>query len=142
MTSAKQTSLSKATDFSDMNAEAQSGARAAPQTFSIPARYVLEMERLGISPEFIDRLFGPREQIAQLSRANKPLDQDATDKAMRVLRISSLAEKVFESHAKAMMWLNRDNRSLGAKPLDLLARESGAVFVEEALLRMEYGVAA
>ncbi len=117
-------------------------ARRSPSNFSMPAHTIREMEIHGIDRELIDTLFGPRSKITRLYKTNENLDQDRTDRAVRVLRIVDLAERIFKNRTKAMAWLKLHNEVLSAKPLDMLTREAGANLVEEALLRISHGVLA
>ena len=64
-----------------------------------------------------------------------------SDKALRLMRIARLAERVFGDFAKAHRWLRKPKRSLAGKtPLDYLASENGARIVEDMLGRIEHGI--
>jgi len=70
---------------------------------------------------------------------DKPLSATETDRVMRIARVASQAERVFGSTDKARRWLSRENRMLGAKPLDMLASDAGAHDVEAELNRIDLG---
>ncbi|MCJ2077883.1 DUF2384 domain-containing protein [Methylobacterium sp. E-016] len=128
------------TVFSQLAEIAEQTARRSPTHYSLPAHTLKAIEQHGVGGDLIERMFGPRNKITKLTNRNEPLSEDQTDKAIRLLRIISLAEKVFRNPSKAMMWLNHEHRQFKAKPMDLLVRENGANLVEEMLLRIEYGV--
>ena len=68
---------------------------------------------------------------------------EESDRAVRVARISALAEEVFGDVAKAGRWLRKPKiRFDGRSPLELLRTESGARLVEELLLQLDFGFAA
>jgi putative toxin-antitoxin system antitoxin component (TIGR02293 family) len=58
---------------------------------------------------------------------------------LRIARVASLAERVFEDSEKARRWLSKENRMLGARPLELLASDQGTHEVEAELNRIELG---
>ena len=140
MSATKPTTPTNPSVFGQMFAFADVEVRRSPSNFSMPASTIQEMEMHGIDKDLIETLFGPRDNIAHLYETNARLDPDKTDRAMRILRIVNLAEKVFQDRFKAMAWLKYPNKPLNSKPIDLLTREAGAKLVEEALLRISHGV--
>jgi putative toxin-antitoxin system antitoxin component (TIGR02293 family) len=79
------------------------------------------------------RTFHRRQQKAETLSATE------TDRVLRIARIASLATQVFGSDEKARRWLSKDNRMLGAMPLQMLATDAGAHEVEAELNRIEFG---
>lgn len=67
------------------------------------------------------------------------LSEAESDRVLRIARIANEAERVFGDSVKARRWLSADNRTLGAKPLDLLATDAGAREVESELVRIDFG---
>lgn len=60
---------------------------------------------------------------------------------VRMIEITTLAERVFGDRAKADAWLSRPNPGLsGQRPLDLLKDELGASVVREMLERIDHGI--
>jgi putative toxin-antitoxin system antitoxin component (TIGR02293 family) len=69
------------------------------------------------------------------------LSSEETDRAVRLARVTALAERVFGDETKAHRWLRKPSPMLGeATPLKLLATETGAQLVEQALHRIDYGM--
>ena len=100
-----------------------------------------ELGRHGYSDEELADLVVPKRTLARRRSANELLTVEETDKALRLKRIATLAERVFGDSAKAHRWLRKPKRSLsGDTPLAYLASENGARVVEEMLGRIEHGI--
>lgn len=91
-----------------------------------------------LDPKVINlRTFKRRKKNAQ------PLEQDESDRLLRVVAIVAVAEEVFGSTEKAQQWLNRENRALdGETPLMMADTDRGARAVGALLSRIEHGIAA
>ena len=71
----------------------------------------------------------------------EPLTHDESDRAVRIARITSLAEEVFGDDLKAGRWLRKlKQRFDGRTPLEVSITEAGARLVEEMLLQLDYGI--
>ena len=69
------------------------------------------------------------------------LSHEETDRLVRVARIAVLAEEVFGSHEKALLWLRSpDERIANRSPLSMLHTESGGRLVENMLWQIDEGV--
>jgi putative toxin-antitoxin system antitoxin component (TIGR02293 family) len=100
-----------------------------------------ELSRHGYSEKELSELVVPKRTLARRRADNELLTVEETDKALRLKRIATLAEKVFGDPAKARRWMRKPKRSLsGATPLAYLASENGARVVEEMLGRIEHGI--
>ena len=100
-----------------------------------------DLTRHGYSEEEIWTLVVPKRTLARRVASNEPLTVEETDKALRLERIASLADRVFGNQEKAHRWLRKPKHLLGGKtPVDFLASESGARQVEEMLHRIEHGM--
>jgi putative toxin-antitoxin system antitoxin component (TIGR02293 family) len=105
------------------------------------ARSVEQLKDRGFSMDEIYRFVAPRRTLARRIEKNEQLTLGETDAAQRILRISELADRVFEEREKAQRWLRKRSRALnGIVPLDLLVSETGARLVEDELFRIEYGI--
>jgi len=97
--------------------------------------------RHGYSEDEIFALVVPKRTLARRRAANEPLTVEETDKALRLERIATHAERVFGDPDKAYRWLRKPKRALaGETPVAFLASEHGARTVEEMLFRIEYGM--
>lgn len=63
------------------------------------------------------------------------------DRLARVARLLATADETFGAAEKAHRWLRKPNRGLGGQvPLELLATDTGARLVEQALGRIDHGI--
>jgi putative toxin-antitoxin system antitoxin component (TIGR02293 family) len=96
-----------------------------------------------MSDDEIYNFIVPRRTLVHRKSRREPLTHDESDRAVRLARISSLAEEVFGDDAKASRWLRKvKTRFEGRSPLEMLRTEAGARLVEEMLLQLDYGFAA
>ena len=85
----------------------------------------------------------PRRTLVHRKTRRESLTHDESDRAVRIARITSLAEEVFGADAKAGRWLRKPKtRFEGRTPLEMLRTDAGARLVEEMLLQLDYGFAA
>ena len=81
--------------------------------------------------------------LLRLRKADKDLDEVASDRLVRYARILEIATEVFGDTQKARSWLKRPQFGLAGKiPLELMKSEAGAREVESLLMRIEHGVLA
>lgn len=99
-----------------------------------------ELRRHGFSREEILDLVGQRGSLAKKKGSHR-LSTTESDRAVRLARITAMAERVFGDNSKAHGWLRDPSPMLrGLTPLKLLKSETGAVLVEQALHRIDYGM--
>jgi putative toxin-antitoxin system antitoxin component (TIGR02293 family) len=109
----------------------------------LPATAIQALIRGGLSDAEVYQLVVPRRTLAHRIARRQPLSQDESDKAVRVARITTMAERAFRDAGKAWRWLRKPKRRFtGKAPLEMLATEAGARLVEEMILQFEYGMAA
>ena len=107
----------------------------------LPVRVLSALTRHGLSDDEIYRLVIPRRTLAHRKAKKEPLTQEESDRAVRLARITSLAEKVFADKDKALQWLHKPKKRFqGRMPIALLATESGARLVEEMLYQIDHGI--
>jgi putative toxin-antitoxin system antitoxin component (TIGR02293 family) len=100
-----------------------------------------DLNRHGYSDEEIWALVVPKRTLARRLAKREPLTIDETDKALRLERVATLADRVFGNPAKAHRWLRQPKNMLnGATPVEFLASETGARKVEEMLYQIEHGM--
>ena len=100
-----------------------------------------DLARHGYSDNEIWALVVPKRTLARRVADDEPLTVEETDKALRLERIATLADRVFGNPAKAHRWLRKPKQLLGGRtPVEFLASESGARQVEEMLYRIEHGM--
>ena len=74
---------------------------------------------------------------------DQPLEQDESDRLLRIVGIVAAADETFGDVEKAQVWLNRESRALhGETPLAMADTDRGARAVEALLGRIAHGIAA
>lgn len=109
----------------------------------LPLSVVESLSSHGMSDEEIYSFILPRRTLVHRKSRREALTHDESDRAVRIARMTSLAEEVFGDDAKAGRWLRKTKtRFEGRSPLEMLRTEAGARLVEEMLLQLDYGFAA
>lgn len=109
----------------------------------LPLASVESLSSHGMTDEEIYNFIVPRRTLVHRKTRRESLTHDESDRAVRIARITSLAEEVFGDDAKAGRWLRKTKtRFEGRTPLEMLRTEAGARLVEEMLLQLDYGFAA
>ena len=95
----------------------------------------------GLSDQEVYRLVIPRRTLSHRKAKRTALTREESDRAVRVARITALAEDVFGDRERALRWLRKPKQRFELRtPIDLLATEVGARLVEEMLLQVDHGV--
>jgi putative toxin-antitoxin system antitoxin component (TIGR02293 family) len=109
----------------------------------LPATAIQSLVRGGLSDAEVYQLIVPRRTLAHRIAKHQLLSREESDKAVRVARITAMAERAFHDAGKAWRWLRKAKRRFAGKtPLEMLATEVGARLVEEMILQFEYGMIA
>jgi putative toxin-antitoxin system antitoxin component (TIGR02293 family) len=107
----------------------------------LPLTAVESLKDQGLTfTEISDIVISPRTLKHRKSRKEK-LSSVETDRALRVARIVDLADKVFGSRMKALLWLrSTDDRLDNRTPMQMLVNESGGRLVESMLWQIDEGI--
>jgi len=125
----------------DFTGFAESGIAFDAPSARVKPAVLTDLTRHGYSEDEIFALVVPKRTLARRKAANERLTVEETDKALRLARIATQAERVFGAADKAHRWLREPKRALqGETPVAYLATEAGARVVEEMLYRIEYGM--
>jgi putative toxin-antitoxin system antitoxin component (TIGR02293 family) len=97
------------------------------------------------SPRFaaseIEELVIPRRTMARRKASSSMLTADEVDRAIRLARVQTKADRVFGEAERASLWLRSPNKRLsGQSPLQVLKTEAGAMLVEEMLVQIDHGM--
>jgi putative toxin-antitoxin system antitoxin component (TIGR02293 family) len=107
----------------------------------LPLLSIESLTSHGLCDEEIYTYIVPRRTLVHRKSKREPLTHDESDRAVRIARITSLAEEVFGDDAKAGRWLRKiKERFDGRTPLEVSRTEAGARLVEEMLLQLDYGI--
>lgn len=109
----------------------------------LPVNSLESLSGHGVTDQEIYSYISPRRTLAHRRSRKEPLSHDESDRAVRIARITALAEEVFADDVKAGRWLRKPKARFESRsPLDILQTEAGARIVEELLLQLEFGFAA
>ena len=107
----------------------------------LPVGVIAALRKHGISDAEIYRLVIPRRTLAHRKAKREPLTCEESDRAVRLARMTALAERVLGDRDKAQHWLHQPKRRFAERtPLDMMTTETGARLVEEMLYQIDYGV--
>ena len=96
---------------------------------------------LGITRGEIDALVIPLRTLQHRRSRREKLTVEESDRVMRIARVLSQAESVYESRNRALVWLRRTNPRLGGRtPLEMLKTDTGSRLVEELLVQIDEGM--
>ena len=106
----------------------------------LPAATIKALVRGGLSAVEVYQLIVPRRTLAHRVAKHQLLSKEESDKAVRVARITAMAEQVFGEPDRAWRWLRKPKpRFDGKTPVDMLATEAGARLVEEMIVQIDHG---
>ena len=109
----------------------------------LPLRSIKALIRSGLSAPEVHRLVVPRRTLAHRAAKREALSREESDRAVRVARITALAERTFGDPTAAFRWLRKPKQRFeGRTPLDLLATDASARLVEEMIYQIDDGMAA
>ena len=128
-------------DFPELGAEEPTGLVSAVRE-GIPAgRFDALKELLGVSTERLTEVVGISPSTLSRRRKRGRVDNDESERILRVARIALRAAEVLGGPENARKWLTEPARALGGeKPLAFADTEPGAREVERLLIRLEHGV--
>lgn len=101
------------------------------------------LAQAGISEQEIERFVIPQRTRRHRVEKKQPLTIEESDRAVRLLRIQTVAEDTFGSREKAHIWLRRPLAEFkGETPFDISQTEAGARVIETILAKIAWGAAA
>jgi len=109
----------------------------------LPLRALAGLVRAGLSEREIEAFVIPERTRRHRAARKQPLTVEESDRAVRLLRIQTLAEETFADPEKAALWLRRPLAELGNEaPLAVAQTEAGARVIETILGKIAWGAAA
>lgn len=102
---------------------------------------ILRLISLGLQRSEVDAAIIPLRTLQHRRSRREKLTVEESDRVLRVIRVISLAESVYDSRERALAWLRASNpRLTGRAPLSLLNTDTGARIVEEMLVQIDEGM--
>lgn len=109
----------------------------------LPLTALKGLSQAGISEQEIETFVIPQRTRRHRAERKQPLTVDESDRAVRLLRVQTLAEDTFGDKDKANRWLRRGLTELGNEtPLVVAQTEAGARVIETILGKIAWGAAA
>ncbi|GAA4131241.1 antitoxin Xre/MbcA/ParS toxin-binding domain-containing protein [Aminobacter aganoensis] len=109
----------------------------------LPLSALRGLSQAGMSDQEIERFVIPQRTRRHRADKQQPLTVDESDRAVRLLRVQSLAEQTFGDQDKTSRWLRRPLTELGGEqPLVVAQTEAGARVIETILGKIAWGAAA
>ncbi|WP_075290163.1 antitoxin Xre/MbcA/ParS toxin-binding domain-containing protein [Pararhizobium arenae] len=109
----------------------------------LPLSALAGLSRAGMTEQEIDAFVIPQRTRRHRAEKKRPLTVDESDRAVRLLRIQSLADQTFGNEEKANRWLRRPLSELGGEtPLVVSQTETGARVIETIIGKIAWGAAA
>lgn len=109
----------------------------------LPLSTLRGLSLAGISEQEIEKFVIPQRTRRHRADKQQPLTIEESDRAVRLLRVQSLAEQTFDDPDKAGRWLRRPLAELGGEtPLAIAQTEAGARVIETILGKIAWGAAA
>jgi putative toxin-antitoxin system antitoxin component (TIGR02293 family) len=109
----------------------------------LPLAALKGLTRAGLSEQEIEKYVIPQRTRRHRADKNQPLTVEESDRAVRLLRVQTLAEDSFADKEKANRWLRRALTELdGEAPLVVAQTEAGARVIETILGKIAWGAAA
>jgi putative toxin-antitoxin system antitoxin component (TIGR02293 family) len=96
---------------------------------------------LGLERGEIDTLIIAQRTLQHRRSRREKLTVEESDRVLRAIRVLSLAESVYGSRERALVWLRKSHARLdGRTPLSLLTTDTGSRIVEELLVQIDEGM--
>jgi putative toxin-antitoxin system antitoxin component (TIGR02293 family) len=109
----------------------------------LPLSALKGLAQAGLSDQEIDRFVIPQRTRRHRAERKQKLTIDESDRAVRLLRIQTIAEDIFADTEKVHRWLRHPLVELGDEaPLVVAQTEAGARVVEAILGKIAWGAAA
>lgn len=109
----------------------------------LPLASLKSLSSAGLSEQEIERFVIPQRTRRHRAEKNQPLTIEESDRAVRLVRIQSLAEETFGDSEKANRWLRKGLAELGGEtPLTVAQTEAGARVIETIVGKIAWGAAA
>ncbi len=109
----------------------------------LPLAALKGLAEAGLSEGEIERFIIPSRTRRHRVEKRQPLTVAESDRAVRLLRIQTVAEETFDDAVRAAVWLRRSLVELGGEmPLAVAETEAGARVIETILAKIAWGAAA
>ena len=107
----------------------------------LPTSSINKLLTLGLTRQEIGALVIPLRTLQHRRSKREKLTVKESDRVLKVVRLLSQAEAVYDSRERALEWLRRPLARLKDRaPLDLMRTDTGVRIVEELLVQIDEGM--
>ncbi len=107
----------------------------------LPTSSINRVLALGLTRTEVDSLVIPLRTLQHRRSRREKLTVEESDRVLRLVRVLSHAESVYESRERALAWLRRPHPRLQDRtPLETLKTDIGSRVVEELLVQIDEGM--
>ena len=107
----------------------------------LPTSAIRRLLALGLTRQEIGALVIPLRTLQHRRSKREKLTVKESDRVLKVVRLLSQAEAVYDSRERALEWLRRPLARLKDRaPLDLMRTDTGVRIVEELLVQIDEGM--
>jgi putative toxin-antitoxin system antitoxin component (TIGR02293 family) len=138
----------------DLAASALSSRTALLAVIEDAKKTIANGKNFSLTPKMLNAIWSPRfgedevsaliiplRTLARRKAQKSSLNQEETDRAMRLAYVISESDRVFGNIEKSSRWLRKPNRVLnGQTPLSLLKTETGTSIVKNMLGQIDHGM--
>jgi len=106
----------------------------------LPTSAINRLIALGLTRPEVDATVIALRTLQHRRSRHEKLTIEESDRVLRVLRVLSLAESVYDSRERALQWLRTAHPRLESRtPLSLLTTDTGSRIVEQLLVQIDEG---
>jgi len=107
----------------------------------LPPSSINRLLALGLTRSEVDGLVIPLRTLQHRRSRREKLTVEESDRVLRVVRLLSQTESVYDSRERALAWLRRPHPRLRNRtPLETLRTDTGSRIVEELLIQIDEGM--
>jgi putative toxin-antitoxin system antitoxin component (TIGR02293 family) len=107
----------------------------------LPSSVIKRLISLGFERSEIDSIIIPQRTLQRRRSRREKLTVEESDRAMRTVRVLSLAESVYGNRERVLAWIRKPHARLdGRAPISLLKTYTGSRIVEELLVQIDDGI--
>ena len=107
----------------------------------LPPSSINRLLALGLTRSEVDGLVIPLRTLQHRRSRREKLTVEESDRVLRVVRLLSQTESVYDSSERALAWLRRPHPRLRNRtPLETLRTDTGSRIVEELLIQIDEGM--
>lgn len=107
----------------------------------LPTKVIARLIQRGLSKDEVFKIIVNPRTLKHRKSKNQPLSKEESERAIRTVRIISLAQAVLGDQPKALQWLRTPKKGFEGHPaIEMLSTETGGRLVEQMLIQIDEGM--